>query len=75
MSSVMRGFAQPVTKYLTTIANYTVYMSSKALLEAALNEGPNGSWTKVGSLYMIDTRDNFEAFLAYLCVSVNDQNV
>jgi len=41
-------------------------MPSKAQLEAALNEGVSGSWTKVGSLYMLDTRENFEALLGNL---------
>ena len=70
MSSVMRGFSQPVTKYFTTLDD-TVNMSSNALIESALNEGPTGSWTKVGSLYMVDTLDNFKSFLTNLA-SNND---
>ena len=61
MSSVVRGFAQPATKNLVALANH--WPKSEATVVAQLVAG---SYTQVGSLYMVDTVQNFALFLSNL---------
>ena len=53
MSSVTRGFAQPVTKTLAGSTSATTYIHSQAQLEAIMDGA--GPYTNVGSLYTFDT--------------------
>ena len=67
MSSVMRGYAENVTKNLTVMytGNDLVNMTTRADLESCLNSLPSNAWTQVGdngSVYMLATRANFATF-------------
>ena len=58
MSSVMRGYAQPVTKNFVALENF--WPQTEEVILSSLSEG---TYTKLGNMYLIDTPQHFADFV------------
>jgi hypothetical protein len=63
MSSVLRGFAQPVTQSFAASGSRNAWLHELDNIEGAFVPG---SYTNVGSLYTVDTVTNLNTFITNL---------
>jgi len=60
MSSVSRGFAQPITNTFSTSTDNSAWIHSLEKIEESF---VSGSYIKIGSLYLVDTQANLDDFI------------